>query len=455
MGRVAEAERFGRRRQPLRVSPENDFPREALAEEGGPPLRVLMVAHSHPMVTRGGAEIAAHRLFEALGGLAGWQTWFLGCQRDGMREHTGSVFVQPWGGREYLYAPEEFDWLRFANRDPRFPGAFRELLAELRPDVVHFHHFARLGVECFQHVRRELPGAAIVLTLHEYLALCHHYGQMVTKGDDRLCERDDFGRCHDCFPDIDPTDFFLRKTYIERFLAEVDRFVCPSGFLAGRFAAWGLPRERIVMLENLIAEPQAPPAKTPPGPLRIGFFGQMSRLKGIDVLFDAASLLLKRGVDDVLIDVYGDYRNQPFEFQEAVKRRIADAGPNVRFHGPYEPAQVEALMRQVAATVVPSIWWENSPMVIQEAFRNRRPVICSDIGGMAEKVRDGADGWHFRAGDAVSLAARLSELAASPERVAQMAATVRQPPKPAETVAAHVALYRRALERQTPAETGS
>ena len=64
--------------------------------------------------------------------------------------------------------------------------------------------------------------------------------------------------------------------------------------------------------------------------------------------------------------------------------------------------------------VVPSIWWENSPLVIQEAFMHGRPVICSDIGGMAEKVRDGVDGLHFRANDARSLAATIQRAAGTP-----------------------------------------
>jgi glycosyltransferase involved in cell wall biosynthesis len=65
---------------------------------------------------------------------------------------------------------------------------------------------------------------------------------------------------------------------------------------------------------------------------------------------------------------------------------------------------------------VPSVWWENSPLVIQEAFFHRRPVICSDVGGMAEKVRDGVDGIHFRVGDAFSLA-RAFEKATSSRRL--------------------------------------
>src|ERR1044071_1235531 len=64
--------------------------------------------------------------------------------------------------------------------------------------------------------------------------------------------------------------------------------------------------------------------------------------------------------------------------------------------------------------VVPSIWWENSPLVIQEAFQHGRPVICSDIGGMAEKVAHGVNGLHFRAGDARSLASTIRTAAETP-----------------------------------------
>jgi hypothetical protein len=62
------------------------------------------------------------------------------------------------------------------------------------------------------------------------------------------------------------------------------------------------------------------------------------------------------------------------------------------------------LFSEVDWVVVPSVWWENSPLVIQEAFLHQRPVICSNIGGMAEKVTDGVNGLHFRTGDPLNLA---------------------------------------------------
>ena len=150
---------------------------------------------------------------------------------------------------------------------------------------------------------------------------------------------------------------------------------------------------------------------------------------------------------DVAIEIYGDYRHQPAEMQSEFLAELEKAGSNVRYVGPYEQGQVDRLMAAMDVVVVPSIWWENSPVVIQEAFRNRRPVICSDIGGMAEKVRDGIDGFHFPAGNALALARLIERLAAEPEKLQAMREGMQIPPRPAETAGQHLALYQRLLSR--------
>jgi len=114
----------------------------------------------------------------------------------------------------------------------------------------------------------------------------------------------------------------------------------------------------------------------------------------------------------------------------------------VRYLGPYDETQVDCLMRGVDAVVVPSIWWENRPLVIQEALRNQRPVICSDVGGMAETVRDGIDGFHFTVGSAPELARLLAKLAAAPERLDAVRSSLAVPPPPEVVAQQHIALYR-------------
>ena len=95
---------------------------------------------------------------------------------------------------------------------------------------------------------------------------------------------------------------------------------------------------------------------------------------------------------------------QTQEFQDEFAALHEPLRGRVTFRGPYDHDELPKLMADLHWVVVPSIWWENSPLVIQEAFFHRRPIICSDVGGMAEKVSDGVDGMHFRVGDAYSLA---------------------------------------------------
>ncbi len=417
------------------------------AEPAAPPRagkRVLIASHGHPAITRGGAEIAAYALYEEFRRTLGWEAWFLGCRPEAGSERLGATITQPYDEHEFVYGVGPFDWLKFANRDPNFPREFRALLRELRPDVVHFHHFINFGVEAFAIVREVLPNARIVLTLHEYLAICHHYGQMVKKQRETLCYRSSLEDCHRCFPDIAQSEFFLRSLYIRRFFTQVDLFISPSEFLAERFRAWGLRADQIRTIENVIAAPvpAASGEQTEPGPLRVGFFGQISRLKGIAVLFDAAAEL---AADEtaVVFDIYGEYRGQPLEFQEEFLSRLASAGPNIRYHGRYEPERVDMFMRGIDVTIVPSIWWENSPVVIQEAFRNQRPVVCSDIGGMAEKVRNGVDGWHFSVGSALSLAALLRRLEADRAIISTVKQAMSSAPQKSEVLALHLQAYER------------
>jgi len=416
-------------------------------------LRVLIACHSHPQLSKGGAEIAAYELFSALGKRPKTAAWFLGCMRNALNHKLGATISQPFSEREYLYAAGAFDWFKFSNADPRFPTEFRALLETLRPDILHFHHYLNFGVEAFLHVRETLPNCKIILTLHEYLALCHHFGQMVTKQSRTLCYESSPMLCGRCFQDIAPSDFFLRKLYIQRFFDLVDHFVAPSEFLAERYVEWGLPRERISVIENVIAQPilnrPAAGPRTSGDLLRVGFFGQISLLKGINILIEAAEILEQREVHNVVFEIYGDYSGQPPEFQADFLARLSKVGRNVKFHGPYDQQRVDKLMQSVDLVLTPSIWWENSPVVIQEALRNRRPVICSDIGGMAEKIRDGVDGFHFPVGNSVALASLVLRIAGSPGKLDDIERTMRSAPAVEEITHRYAQLYESLLHNVT------
>src|SRR5947209_5490964 len=307
----------------------------------------------------------------------------------------------------YLYTDSrEFDRVLGTARDKAiYTEDWRGFLRVHTPDVVHFHHAHWLGYDMIRETRRALPGAAIVYTLHEFNSICQHNGQMVRTETLELCYEASPRRCHQCFPNISPERFFLRERMITSVFDLVDLFIAPSKFLRQRYIDWGVSPEKIRYEDyGRIPAPQEP---DPPGAghrRRLGFFGQMTEFKGVDVLLEAMKIL-KRDEFDAHLTIRGanlDIQQPPFRAK--IEALLEETAGSVRSAGPYQHHELPQLMRDVDWVVVPSIWWENAPLVIQEAMMHRRPVICSDIGGMAERVQDAVTGLHFRVRDPYSLA---------------------------------------------------
>jgi glycosyltransferase involved in cell wall biosynthesis len=294
------------------------------------------------------------------------------------------------------------------------------------PDIIHFQHTQFMGYDLIRAVHQAAPNAGIVYTLHEYLPICHRDGQLVRTVDDKPCMEASPQRCHECFPHIAPQTFFLRKRFIQSQMAMVDMFIAPSKFLRDRYVDWGLDPAKM-RVEEYGRLPVSRRAERPSRrfPDRFAFLGQLSKYKGVDLAVRAMGLLQEDG-DETAAPIKGTRsasRPKPHlylhganldvqreEFQRELKE-LLDRATNVTLVGRFQSDQLPGIMSDIDWVVVPSIWWENSPLVIQEAFMYGRPVICSDIGGMAEKVADGVNGLHFRAGNPRSLADVLTRAA--------------------------------------------
>jgi glycosyltransferase involved in cell wall biosynthesis len=424
-----------------------------------PRRRLLQICHNHPKVRAGGAEVYAHELHRGLRRHDEWEPTFLARsgppQSPNGAPHAGTLLspVEETDD-EYLLYPEgyDFDWLfgTMRQRKSLYTEHLRRFLLTLRPDVVHFQHTLFIGYDAIRETRRALPDVPIVYTLHEFLPICHNKGQMVRTMDRSLCDQASPRRCAECFPDISPQDFFLRKRFILAQLELVDLFVAPSATLLERFVEWGIPRERILLEDYGRLEPQAEADQRPAPHDTLGVFGQLNPYKGIDVLLRAMQALdgppPRLRVHGANLDL------QEHSFRDEVEALLESTRGTVSALGAYSQERVGELMAEVDWVVVPSIWWENSPLVIQEAFARRRPVICSDIGGMAEKVTDGVNGLHFRVGDAGSLANAIERAVSTPGLWQRLRDGI--PPVPAmdrhiDVLAAayETLIERRALER--------
>lgn len=383
--------------------------------------KVMYVVHGHPAMVPGGSEGYALELYEAMKASRRFEPVMLA--RNGPphavtyeRDRTGSALIGDDPNQLlFLTDASDYDWF-FGSPAKKVPLTkyYSEILRSERPDVVHFQHTLFLGYQAIRATRRVLPDAAIVYTLHEYLPICHRFGQMVRTKEDELCEEESPRRCHECYPSIRPHEFHLRKRFVQACFDEADLFLSPSRFLRQRYIEWGLPPEKIVHENNgrraIVPLREADRAKR----TRLAFFGNLSHFKGLNVLLKAMAIL-RNTAPDVRLWLHGANLDvQDEKFRTEFGQLLENAGENVMMVGRYRPEELPRLMSEIDWVVIPSIWWENSPLVIQEAFGHGRPVICGNIGGMAEKVTDGVNGLHFRVGDYVSLAQTVEHAVANP-----------------------------------------
>ncbi|MCC6736263.1 MAG: glycosyltransferase family 4 protein [Bauldia sp.] len=441
-----------------------DSPAAGEPGRGSPRLKVLVVSLYHPELIRGGAQQVAYELYQGLAATDGvdatllasadqrWPSLFKsGARITGFDQRPG----------EYLFLSREYDhwWHRSGNVE--LVERFCQFLAETRPDVVHFHHFLTLGIDLLSATRRVLPEAKIVFTFHEFLSICNANGQMVRTFDRSLCTTASAVRCHQCFPNHSPESFFMRENWLKAHLGKVDRFTVPSAFMIDFYARWGIPREKIEHVTNgqQLPAPDAEPSVQPSGPRkRFGFFGQLVDNKGVQVIFQAVTHLRMSGVTDFVVEINGDNLayatpefRAAFEAFRAAEEALPAAERNIVFNGAYSHDELPRRMRRVDWCIVPSLWWEIFGLVISEAWNFGKPVIASDVGGMAERIGHDRDGLLFAVGDARALAETMRRAVTEEGLWAKLEAGIRKPATREEMTNAMLRVYRGVGAAEEPA----
>ncbi len=413
-------------------------------------MRVLQVVHALPAAGLGGTELYTRHLAETLAGSPGAADEPSDSSPGGHevaiatpRGHETDV-----AGAEVVPLPDPADWTDSTGVEsgvesgvvqPAVDRRFEAVLDGFDPDVVHCQHLKFLSASLPRICAER--GVPCLLTLHDFWTVCHRE-QLYRPAGVRCDGPDSVAKCTDCYADAlrksdatdasDPRDAVERRT--ERLATAreaVDLFVSPSRFLREQFVRFDTAPGRIVHRRNGVRVDRFSDAGFDPGtPFRIGYAGRVTRRKGVHVLLDA----FERIDGDAELHVFGE-----FDPADPYHARLHErAGEGVRFHGRYEATEP---YETTDVLVVPSLWYENSPLVIQEAFASGVPVVAGDVGGMAELVTDGVDGRTFAVGDPAALADVLGELADAPAAVRRLRAGVEEPTSLAEHAADLLDLY--------------
>ncbi|WP_185208560.1 glycosyltransferase family 4 protein [Sphingomonas sp. NBWT7] len=366
--------------------------------------RIAILSHTHPSLSKGGAEIAARTLFRGLRASGVDAILISACDEAALDRLDLDPYEFALPYRSTLYD----HFYHLSSIDVR--RSLIALLQRERVALLNAHHFLNVGSEIFRDVTD--VGIPVVFTIHEFLAICHNHGQLIKRHTNALCDGPTPGACRACYPEHSRQQFAVRQQHFAAALAPVAAFVSPSHFLADTMVRNGLPADRVHVIENGIEQGRASPTRSV-SRRRIwtfSYFGQINPFKGMDVLLDACAIIAR---DEALcaqirIVVHGNMIGQSPAFIERFDA-ACERYPFLRYAGAYDNGSVADLMAACDYVVFPSTWWENSPVVIQEAFQARRPVLCTGIGGMAEKVTDRVNGLHFLRGDPADLADRIAE----------------------------------------------
>jgi glycosyltransferase involved in cell wall biosynthesis len=194
----------------------------------------------------------------------------------------------------------------------------------------------------------------------------------------------------------------------------VDRIVVPSLFYKHKFEEWGWPAEQLVYIPNFVRIDEFVPA-TEPGDYFI-YFGRLAIEKGFGTLLQA----VRQSGERLVIVGTG-------ELEKEAEEAVAAAGGRISWLGGCFDRELFDVVAKARAVILPSIWYENAPMAILEAYALGKPVIGADIGGIPELVKEGETGFLFTSGDVEGLRAAIRRVRDLPSsEVAAMGAFARR-----------------------------
>jgi len=211
-----------------------------------------------------------------------------------------------------------------------------------------------------------------------------------------------------------------RNREILETLQQVDLIISPTNFLREKYIDFGVPRERIIVSDyGMNTKFAKKPQRIPSGRLVFGYTGTLMATKGVHLLIDAFARVPDEAAE---LRIHG-YPPNKFhsEYVDLLKKKSKEKR-NIKMMGKYDPEDISRILHELDILVVPSIWYENSPLTIHEAFIAGVPVITSNIGGMAELVKHKHNGLLFRVGDFRDLYRKIMMFIENPGLISELSA---------------------------------
>ena len=361
--------------------------------------------------------------------------------------------------------------------DKRTEKAFFETLDDFKPDIVHLHHLMHLSINLIDICKkRKIP---CIYSLHDFWAICYNHKKL--KYDDSLCKKQEINECLKCFFSTEDslekikrnskdnrligflikfniTRFFL-KSIIERKVKKdlkeryrifrrefnrLDMIISPSRFLADEYIKSGIRKNVIHVSDDGINDKYFKNfKKNKSKKLRFAFIGTLIPAKGCHVLIEAFNNIKEK---DIELQIYGTHGNSKEE-KKYYEKLIKDIkNKNIRLCGTFSSDNIADIFKDIDILIVPSIWYENGPLVIKNALLSKTPVIASDLGGMSYLIRHKENGLLFKPNDPKDLYEKLMIILKNQELIRKLEKNIRKPKSIKENAEELIKIFRRIIK---------
>jgi len=395
-------------------------------------MRILKVIHGYPMRYNAGSEVYSQMLCHALANRHEVHV-FTREENPFKPDYIIETEADTTDSRIKLHVMNlSGDRHHYQYQHPTADQKFTQLLDKIKPDIVHIGHLNHLSTSIVYAIKQQkIP---ILFTLHDYWLMCPR-GQFMQRNanldselwaactgqDNKKCAIQCYSGCLSGAPKEQEQELNFWEQWVARRMDHtrditqlIDHFVAPSRYLYQRFVDdFQLPKEKITYLDygfdlQRFAKARQRLANEP---FTFGYIGTHIPAKGIQHLIQAFSLMQ----GNCLLRIWGRPNQNTASLKALAASCVGKQKSNIEWLGEYCNNEIlSEVFNKVDCIVVPSIWVENSPLVIHEALQARVPVITANVGGMAEYITHEVNGLLFEHRNSNSLAQQMQILLDNP-----------------------------------------
>lgn len=374
--------------------------------------KILICSNTYPPNFIGGAELVAHYQAKELIN-QGYEVKVFSGDVHSNRKHYHLKKDIYDGVQVYRIKLEHkdfsHDYVNFSHLEVQ--NKFKTILDDFNPSIVHMHNIIGLSVSLASIAKNK--NIKTLLTLHDAWGFCYKNTMMIN--NDNVCNN--FTNCSNCLSQLhDGTNraipLAMRQDYFSMAFDSVDTFISPSHYLRNQYIKSGFDENKIIVLSNGIdIKHFSKISKQDDNAIRFTFIGYLGEHKGVQLILNALKLIGDK--NNIKINIVGDghLRNSLESYVKEEK-----LNKYVKFWGKIENKDIDTVFAQTDAYILPSMWPENQPVSITEAFASKVPVIGTELGGIKELVKNNRTGFLFPLGNVDELARKMQYFIDYPEK---------------------------------------